>query len=186
MAGKGTGGGGPTTRGLGAHVLIVEARYYEDIADEMATGAIAVLEKHGCTYERIAVPGALEIPQVLAAAVDAGRLGDGELYADLDDILGEPVDPFDGAIALGCVIRGETYHFEVVCNEANRYLMRVAISSNAPVGNAILTVDTKEQAMERAKGGEAGKGGDAARACLRLIEIRRAFGAAAADQDDDV
>ncbi len=68
MAGKGTGGGGPTTRGLGAHVLIVEARYYEDIADEMATGAIAVLEKHGCTYERIAVPGALEIPQVLAAA----------------------------------------------------------------------------------------------------------------------
>ncbi len=64
--------------------------------------------------------------------------------------------------------------------------MRVAISSNAPVGNAILTVDTKEQAMERAKGGEAGKGGDAARACLRLIEIRRAFGAAAADQDDDV
>ena len=166
MAGKASSAGGPTTARLGAHVLIIEARFYEDIADEMAAGAIAVLEKHGCTYERIAVPGALEIPQVLAAAIEAGR------FEDEFDAGGHIVE---GAIALGCVIRGETYHFEIVCNEANRGLMQLSTDFGAPVGNAILTVDTKEQALERARGGEAGKGGDAARACLRLIEIRRQF-----------
>ena len=163
MAGKGTGGGTPTTKSLGAHVLIIEARYYEDIADEMEAGAIAVLEAHGCTYERIAVPGALEIPQVLASAVEAGRFDDEDAGGRI----------FEGAIALGCVIRGETYHFEIVCNESNRWLMDVAMGYGAPVGNAILTVDTREQALARAKGGADGKGGDAARACLRLVEIRR-------------
>ncbi len=166
MAGKASSSGGPETATLGAHVLIIEARFYEDIADEMAAGAIAVLEKHGCTYERLAVPGALEIPQVLAAAIEAGRF---------DDEFGEGGRVLEGAIALGCVIRGETYHFEIVCNEANRALMQLSTEFGAPVGNAILTVDTKDQAMERAKGGAAGKGGDAARACLRVIEIRRRF-----------
>jgi 6,7-dimethyl-8-ribityllumazine synthase len=172
MAGKGTGGGGPTTKALGAHILIIEARYYEDIADEMAAGAIAVLQKHGCTFERMAVPGALEIPQVLAAVVEAGRTVEDDLFMD-DDEEEPEIKPFDGAIALGCVLRGETYHFEIVCNESNRWLMDVALGAGIPVGNAILTVDTEEQAMDRAKGGEAGKGGDAARACLRLIEIRQ-------------
>jgi 6,7-dimethyl-8-ribityllumazine synthase len=166
MTGRGTGGGGPTERKLGAHVLIVEARYYEDIADEMADGAIAVIEKHGCTYERVAVPGALEVPQVLAAMADAGRIDDDGLT---------DATPIDGVVALGCVIRGETYHFEIVCNETNRWLMNAAMNYGIPVGNAILTVDTREQALARARGGEAGKGGDAARAGLRLIEVRRAL-----------
>ena len=163
MAGKPQGNGGPETGKLGARVLIIEGRFYEDIADEMAAGAIAVLEKHGCSYERIGVPGALEIPQVLGAAIEAGRF---------EDIEG---DAFEGAIAIGCVIRGETYHFEVVCDNSNHWLMDIAMAAGVPVGNAILTVDTREQAMVRAKGGADGKGGDAARACLRLIEIRRRF-----------
>lgn len=163
MAGKATAAGGPTTRNIGAHILIIEGRFYEDIADTMAAGAMQVLAAHGCTAERIGVPGALEIPQVLAAAVEAGRFEEGE------------VRHFEGAIALGCVIRGETYHFEIVCNEANRWLMDVGLGAGVPIGNAILTVDTKEQALERANAADGGKGGDAARACLRLIELRRQF-----------
>ena len=164
MAGKTTGGGGPEANKIEAHVLIIEGRFYQDLADEMAKGAIAELEAHGATYERIGVPGALEIPQVMAAAIEAGRF-------DPEDLDGT----YDGAIAIGCVIRGETYHFEVVCDNANHWLMETAVNYGIPVGNAILTVDTREQALERAKGGRDGKGGDAARACLRLIEIRRTF-----------
>jgi 6,7-dimethyl-8-ribityllumazine synthase len=165
MAGTASGAGGPETAELGAHVLIIEGRFYEAIADDMAAGAIEVLTKHGCTYERVGVPGALEISQVLTGAIEAGRF----------EPLHEGDRVFDGAIAIGCVVRGETYHFEIVCNNANHWLMEVATLESIPVGNAILTVDTMEQARERAKGGAAGKGGDAARACLRLIEIRRAF-----------
>ena len=165
MAGTGSGSGGPQSTELGAHVLIIEGRFYEAIADEMAAGAIAVLTKYGCTYERVGVPGALEIPQVLMAAVETGRF----------DPLSDGENVFDGAIAIGCVVRGETFHFEIVCNNANHWLMEVAAHEGVAVGNAILTVDTMAQAEERAKGGADGKGGDAARACLRLIEIRRAF-----------
>ena len=162
MAGKTSGSGGPEAKKIEARVLIIEGRFYQDLADEMADGAIAELTAFGAKYERIGVPGALEIPQVMAAAIEAGRF-DPENFDDV----------FDGVIAIGCVIRGETYHFEVVCDNANHWLMETAVSYGIPVGNAILTVDTKEQAMERAKGGRAGKGGDAARACLRLIELRR-------------
>jgi 6,7-dimethyl-8-ribityllumazine synthase len=165
MAGKGTGGGGPQTKDIGAHILVIEARYYEGIADEMVAGAKAVLDAHGCTFDRIAVPGALEIPQALAAAIEAGRF----------DPLADDGRPYDGAIAIGCVIRGETFHFEIVCNNSNHWLMEVAAIEGVPVGNAILTVDTQAQAEARAKGGAEGKGGDAARAVLRLIEIRRGF-----------
>ena len=164
MAGKTTGGGGPEAAQIKARVLIIEGRFYEDLADAMAAGAIAELKAHGATFERIGVPGALEIPQVLAAAIEAGRF-------DPED----SDEPLDGVIAIGCVIRGETYHFEIVCDNANHWLMETAVNYGVPVGNAILTVDTREQAMERANGGRAGKGGDAARACLRLIEIRRNF-----------
>jgi 6,7-dimethyl-8-ribityllumazine synthase len=156
MAGKGTGGGGPEGRLEGANILIIEARYYEDIADELLAGAVAVVEGAGATFERIAVPGALEIPQVLAA-------------------LGESLMSYAGALALGCVIRGETSHYDIVVNNANHWLYEAAAETGMPVGNAILTVDTKEQALARARGGIEGKGGDAARACLRLIEIRRTF-----------
>ena len=139
-------------------VLIIEARFYEDIAEELANGAIAELDAHGVAYTRVGVPGALEIPQALAAAAP---LFDDEVYA--------------GAIALGCVIRGETTHYETVCHNANHWLMDVAINSLIPVGNAILTVETREQALERARGGRDGKGGDAARACLALIAIQHGF-----------
>lgn len=156
MAGKGTGGGGPEGRVEGANILIVEARYYEGIADELLAGAIAEIEAAGARYERVTVPGALEIPQVLV-------------------MLGDGVFEFDGVVALGCVIRGETSHYDIVVNNANHWLYEAAEETGLPVGNAILTVDTKEQALARARGGREGKGGDAARACLRLIEIRRQF-----------
>ena len=143
-----------------AHVLIIEARFYEAIADFMADGAMAELAARGVTFERISVPGALEIPQVLAAASAARAAGR---------------RAFDGAIALGCVIRGETFHYDIVCNNANHWLMDVATRQDVPVGNGILTVENEEQALARAQGGAAGKGGDAARACLALIEIKRGF-----------
>lgn len=145
---------------IDAHILIIEARYYEDIADMLLEGALAGLAARGATFTRITVPGALEIPQAFASAAAARQRG---LVA------------FDGAIALGCVIRGETAHYDIVCNNANHWLMDTAIRETLAVGNAILTVDTKAQAIARAEGGDKGKGGDAARACLSLIEHARSF-----------
>jgi 6,7-dimethyl-8-ribityllumazine synthase len=156
MAGKGQGSGGPEGKVEGANILIIEARYYDDIADELLSGAVAEIEASGASAEKVSVPGALEIAQVIQMAGDAA----------LD---------YDGVVALGCVIRGETSHYDVVCENANHWLYDAAASVGLPVGNGILTVDTKEQAHARARGGRDGKGGDAARACLRLIEIRRAF-----------
>ncbi len=162
MAGRGT-PIGPRAGKLDAHILIIEAPYYEDVSAALIEGALAVLDAHGCTYERIVVPGALEIPQVLAVSAASGRFDEGD------------PQPFDGVIALGCVIRGETSHYDIVCNNANHWLMQTAIDLALPVGNAILTVDTHAQAMARAEGGLAGKGADAARACLKLIEIGQDF-----------
>lgn len=156
MAGQGQGGGGPEGKLTGARILIIEARYYEDIAAELLAGATAEIEAAAATYDRIAVPGALEIAQVIGMA-------------------GEAIFDFDGIVALGCVIRGETSHYDIVCTNANHALYAAAGEALLPVGNGILTVDTHDQAMARARGGRAGKGGDAARACLRLIEIRRGF-----------
>ena len=104
------------------------------------------------------------IPQALAQAVAAGLIPRQAANAQ-----------WDGAVALGCVIRGETSHYDIVCNNANHWLMEVAVRNNVPLGNGILTVDNEAQAMVRARGGANGKGGDAARACLRLIELVRAF-----------
>jgi 6,7-dimethyl-8-ribityllumazine synthase len=147
-----------------ARVLVIEGRFYEEISDALLAGAVAALEAQCVAYERATVPGALEIPQVLAQAAAAGlvprRAENGK---------------YDGIIALGCVIRGETSHYDIVCNNANHWLMEVAINHAIPVGNGILTVDTEAQALARARGGINGKGGDAARACLRLIELQRAF-----------
>lgn len=145
-------------------VLIIEGRFYDEIADELVAGAVAALEAQGVTHDVVSVPGALEIPQVLSHAVGAGlipgRAAGGK---------------WDGAVALGCVIRGETSHYDIVCNNAHHWLMQVAMQHAVPVGNGILTVETEEQALARARGGINGKGGDAARACLRLIELQRAF-----------
>jgi len=152
----------------GAHVLIVTSPYYADVAERLMAGAEAELSARGATFEVVSVAGALEIPQALGAAVDAGVIprrsdrGSGR---------------FDGVIALGCVIRGETSHYDVVVGQANHWLMQIAVDNGIPAGNAILTVDTKEQAMQRASGGRNGKGGDAARACLGLIGLRQGLGA---------
>ena len=148
----------------GVRVLIIEGRFYEAIADELANGAIAALQAQGAGYDRVSVPGALEIPQVLAQAVAAGLLPGSA-----------PGGRWDGAIALGCVIRGETAHYDIVCRNANHWLMEIAVRDAIPVGNGILTVETEAQALARARGGAEGKGGDAARACLRLIELARAY-----------
>ena len=166
MAGKGSRAG--AGRRITAHVLIIEARFYEDIANELGAGAVAELEARGASFDRLAVPGALEIPQVLTLACAAGQFAGSPLAV-------RPAPRYAGVIALGCVIRGETSHYDIVCNNANHWLMHTATEQHVPVGNGILTVDTKEQALERARGGRRGKGGDAARACLRLIEIARSF-----------
>ncbi|MGQ0671944.1 MAG: 6,7-dimethyl-8-ribityllumazine synthase [Hyphomicrobium sp.] len=148
----------------GHRLLLIEARYYAAISDALAEGALAELAVRGCTFERVVVPGALEIPQALAQAVAAGRMSTAKCRGH-----------FAGAVALGCVIRGETSHYDIVCNNANHWLMELAMRHAIPVGNAILTVDTEAQAMARAEGGREGKGGDAVRACLALIDAGRAF-----------
>lgn len=162
MAGRGT-PIGPRAGELDAHILVIDAPYYEDVSKLLNEGALAVLAAHGCTHERVVVPGALEIPQVLVQAAANGRFDEDEDGS------------FDGAIVLGCVIRGETSHYDIVCNNANHWMMQIATDLALPVGNALLTVDTHAQAIARAEGGPAGKGGDAARACLRLIEVGRDF-----------
>lgn len=150
--------------GASARVLIIEAPYYQKVTDELAAGVLAVLDAAGVGYERIVVPGALEIPQAFAQAVAAGLF------------TGSSERAYAGVIVLGCVIRGETSHYDIVCNNTNHWLMETAILHNIPVGNGVLTVDTEAQAMARAEGGADGKGGDAARACLRLIWLARDFG----------
>ncbi len=148
----------------GCSLLIIEARFYEDISNELAKGACAELDARNVSYTRVEVPGALEIPQVLSAAVAQGlipRSADNARYC--------------GVVVLGCVVRGETSHYDIVCNNANHWIMEIAINNSIPLGNGILTVDTREQAMERARGGRKGKGADAVRACLRLIELNREF-----------
>jgi 6,7-dimethyl-8-ribityllumazine synthase len=143
-------------------VLIIEARFYAHLADMLLDGATAALDAAGATFERISVPGALEIPPAIAFAAMAGE-GAGKSY--------------DGFVALGTVLRGETYHFEVVANESARGLMDLGIHHKLCIGNGILTLDNEEQALVRARRTGSDKGGDAARACLALIELRHRLGA---------
>src|ERR1700754_565219 len=143
-----------------AHILIVEARFYEPVADELLRGAEARLKAAGATYTKITVPGALEIPGTAAMALDVAEDEDA---------------PFDGVVALGCVIRGETYHFEIVANESSRGLMDLSVRRAIPVGNGILTVENEEQAWERAKTDKGDKGGGAVEAVLAVIRQTRAF-----------
>jgi len=151
------------TRGIegeckGARVLVVEARFYEDISDALWAGAKRVLEKAGVGFDRVTVPGSLEIPQAIAIAADAAV---------------RSRSPYDGAVALGCVIRGETSHYDIVAGESARGLMDVAIARGLPIGNGILTVDSRSQALARASIDESNKGGGAATAALELIALKR-------------
>jgi 6,7-dimethyl-8-ribityllumazine synthase len=145
-------------------VLILEAPYYGDVTGELIAGAVAVLTEAGVAYDRYGVPGALELPQALAQAVRAGVIACPSKSAG-----------YAGVVVLGCVIRGETAHYDVVCNNTNHWLMETAMANTIPLGNGVLTVDTHAQAMARAQGGANGKGGDAARACLRLIWLAGKF-----------
>jgi 6,7-dimethyl-8-ribityllumazine synthase len=142
----------------GARILVVEARFYDDIADALLAGARRVLQAEGVAFDRISVPGSLEIPAAIAIALDAAE---------------RKQRPYDGVVALGCVIRGDTMHFDIVATESARALMDLAVARRLPVGNGILTVDTEAQAFARARMEEADKGGDAARAALAMVRIKR-------------
>jgi 6,7-dimethyl-8-ribityllumazine synthase len=145
-----------------ARILVVEARFYEDIADALLKGATRALEDAGVVFDRMSVPGSLEIAPAIAMALDAAeRAG----------------KPYEGAVALGCVIRGETLHFEIVSQESARALVNLSVTRGVPVGNGIITVDTEAQAWARARPEEADKGGDAARASLALVRLKRRLAA---------
>ena len=145
------------------HVLIVEARFYADIADELLKGATQALSEAGATHERVSVPGAFEIPAAIAMTIEAQRVS-------------PPHRSFDGFLALGCVIRGETTHYDYVCGESARALMDLTCQHHIALGFGILTVENSDQAWARAGVGGKNKGADAARACLAMVEVRRRLG----------
>ncbi|MFA6267195.1 MAG: 6,7-dimethyl-8-ribityllumazine synthase [Pseudolabrys sp.] len=142
------------------HILIVEARYYDAIADELLRGAVATLAEAGATHEVITVPGALEIPGAIAMAIDSAKA---------------ERTPYDGVVALGCVIQGETYHFDIVSNESARGLMDLTINRGLAIGNGILTVDNEAQARARLGGLHGHKGEGAAKAALSMITLKRSL-----------
>lgn len=146
-------------------VLIVEARFYEDISDQLVDGATAVLDKWEVENSRLWVPGVFEIPAAIRFAVSSM------------ESVGKS-DRYDGVIALGCVIRGETDHYDHICREASGALMRLALDHCLALGFGVLTCETYEQARIRAAVDEKNKGAEAALACLRMMELRRTFGVA--------
>ncbi|MGF0536495.1 6,7-dimethyl-8-ribityllumazine synthase [Agrobacterium sp. ES01] len=139
------------------HLLIVEARFYDDMADALLEGATVALDAEGATYDVVTVPGALEIPAAIAMALDAAD-DEGTNY--------------DGFVALGMVIRGETYHFDIVSNESSRALMDLAVSESLAIGNGIMTVENEDQAWARVRRTDKDKGGFAARAALTMIKLK--------------
>jgi 6,7-dimethyl-8-ribityllumazine synthase len=145
----------PPVPALKAHVLIVEARFYDDLTAELSAGARQALDQAGATHETVAVPGALEVPAAIAIAEESGR--------------------FDGYVALGVVIRGETGHYDIVAGQSARGLMDLSLDGLA-IGNGILTVDSEAQAWARAGRADLNKGGAAAEAALALIGLRQAVG----------
>ncbi|MGE0061932.1 MAG: 6,7-dimethyl-8-ribityllumazine synthase [Xanthobacteraceae bacterium] len=141
-----------------ARILVVEARYYTEIADALLGGARRALDAAGADYDVVTVPGALEIPAAVAIVM-----------ADAE----KKRKAYDGAVALGCVIRGETLHFEIVSTQSARGLMNLGFQKGMAIGNGILTVDTEAQAHARAGKGDDNKGAEAARAALVLVDLKR-------------
>jgi 6,7-dimethyl-8-ribityllumazine synthase len=139
----------------GVRILIVESRYYEEVAAMLLDGATRALDAAHAEYEVITVPGALEIPQAIALALDVQR------------------EAYGGVVALGCVVRGETSHYDIVAGESARALMDIGMARGIPVGNGILTVDTLDQARKRAAPDKGDKGGTAAAAALALVRLKR-------------
>jgi len=147
----------------GARILVVEARYYDDIADLLLRGTKQVLNDAQATFDLVTVPGALEIPAAIMIGLHAAAARE---------------QPYDGVVALGCVIRGETSHYDIVAGESARAIMDISIALDMPVGNGILTVDTDAQAKARARQTGQDKGGGAARAALTLVRLKRKLGKA--------
>jgi 6,7-dimethyl-8-ribityllumazine synthase len=145
-------------------VLIIEARFYEDIADELARGAINTLEASNMSFELLSVPGSLEIPLALSLALANGFVGKAGRHR--------------GCIALGCVIRGETTHYEIVARESAAGLHQLAVEHAVPIGNGIITCENREQAWARASVEGRNKGAHAAEACLSLMDLERHFSSA--------
>ena len=142
----------------GARILVVEARFYNDIADALLAGAAKALDDAKAAWDIVTVPGSLEIVPTIAIAIDAAE---------------KQKKPYDGVVALGCVIQGETFHFDIVAMQSARALIDFSVGRRLPCGNGILTVDNEAQAWSRARLTEGDKGGDAARAALALIAIKR-------------
>ncbi|HVA12366.1 MAG TPA: 6,7-dimethyl-8-ribityllumazine synthase [Stellaceae bacterium] len=140
-------------------ILVVEARYYAQISDELLKGAKAAIEEAQARYDVVTVPGAFEIPAAIR-------------FAALSKT------PYDGYVALGCVIRGETTHYEHVCTESAHGLQQLALEQKLAIGFGILTVENQDQALARAKVDKRNKGGEAAKACLAMVELKRRFGLA--------
>ena len=147
------------------HILIVEARFYDDLLDALLGGAKGALDEAGATYEVVTVPGALEIPGAIRIAHEAGKMGRLE-------------KPFDGYVAIGCVIRGETSHYDTVCEESARGLMDLTLQHSLAIGNGIITVENEDQAWVRAKPDQLDKGGGAAKAALVMAGLKRRWGLA--------
>jgi 6,7-dimethyl-8-ribityllumazine synthase len=148
----------------GARILIVEARFYDDLADALLDGALCAVQAAGAVADVITVPGALEIPAAIAIAFDgAARQG----------------TPYEAAVALGCVIRGETTHYDIVAGESCRALMDLSVQRQWAIGNGILTVENEAQAWARARKSDMDKGGGAAEAAMSVLRLKRRFGAAA-------
>jgi 6,7-dimethyl-8-ribityllumazine synthase len=145
-------------KAAGVRMLVVEARFYNDIADALLAGASKALEEARVSWDSITVPGSLEIVPAIAIAIEAAE---------------RQKKPYDGVVALGCVIQGETFHFDIVAMQSARALLDYSVAHRLPCGNGILTVDNEAQAWARARLTEGDKGGDAARAALALIDIKR-------------
>jgi 6,7-dimethyl-8-ribityllumazine synthase len=142
----------------GARILLIESRFHEAVSDELLAGAMARLKSAQVEVEHVRVPGSLEIPVAAAIALDAAA---------------RAKKSFDGIVALGCVVRGETKHFDIVANESVRALIDLAVRHRMPLGNGILTVDNEAQAIARARRADGDKGGQAASAALALVRIAR-------------
>ncbi len=140
-------------------ILIVEARYYDKISDALLEGAKAAITAGGADYDVVTVPGAFELPAAIGFAENGGHRPAGVRY--------------DGYVALGCVIRGETTHYDYVCGESARGLMNLSIEKGLPIGYGVLTVEDEAQAWARARVSEGDKGGFAANTCLAMIALRR-------------
>jgi 6,7-dimethyl-8-ribityllumazine synthase len=142
----------------GARILVVEARFYADLANELLRGARLAIEAAGAEADLVTVPGALEIPAAVAIALDAAAAAG---------------RPYEAVVALGCVIRGETGHYDIVAGESARALMDLSVAQRLPLGNGILTVENDAQAWARARVDELNKGGGAAEAALAVLRLKR-------------